>query len=168
MATTVTGGVPSGVNNSMDGNLNQSKENAGGNQELSKENAFWVQGAFDANEVTESKPYNLQLKLLEDPRLESNVMYKNLCQRLSDFYLNSEKIRLCGLTETQEQEIRKSGYSFKQRVELHKSLRAMLIQIVSERDQAMKERQLDETYRWYIDKQIAMGLLTEEMKQQEF
>lgn len=95
-------------------------------------------------------------------------MYEKLCKRLSEFYLNQEKIRLCGLSAAQQQEIRKSGYSYKQRVELHKSLRAMLLQIVGEKDLAMKERQLDETYRWYIDKLIAMGSLTEEMKQQEF
>lgn len=37
----------------------------------------------------------------------------------------------------------------------------MLLQIVSEKEVAMKERQLRETYEWYIDKLIAMGALSD-------
>lgn len=118
---------------------------------------FWTDKVFDEDEIMASPIFIQQAALLEDPRLKGNEMHRKLCVRLAAFYINQEKIRLCGLTDAQKETIRKSGFSNEHRVQLHKSLRSMLLQIVSEKEVAMKERQLRETYEWYIDKLIAMG-----------
>ena len=152
-----------------DGTLNQSKEgaNAGG-QEDNQQNDFWTDKVFDEEEIMNSAIFLQQAQLLDDPKLKDNEMHRKLCVRLAAFYVNQEKIRLCGLTESQKEAIRKSGFSNSYRQQLHKSLRTMLLQIVSEKDIDMKLRQLRETYSWYIDKLIAMGALSDQEKQQEF
>ena len=66
------------------------------------------------------------------------------------------------MTEAQKAVIKKTGYSLEYRSQLHKSLRTKILQIVSERDDDMKCRQLRETYSWFIDKLVAMGSLSKE------
>lgn len=56
----------------MDGNLNQSKENAGGNQDFAEKNVYWQERAFDKDEVLNSQIFMEQIKMLDDPRLKDN------------------------------------------------------------------------------------------------
>ena len=95
-------------------------------------------------------------------------MYRKLVTRLSSFYVNCEQIRLCGLTKGQQQAITSSGYNLEFRKQLHQSLRTKLLQIVTERDVPMKERQLREAYAWFIEKLVAMGELSVQEQQAEF
>ena len=63
--------------------------------------------------------------------------------------------------------IKKTGYSQDYRVRLHKSLRELLIHIVSERNMDVKLRQLRQVYEWFFQKLVAMGALSREEIQNE-
>ena len=87
-------------------------------------------------------------------------MYKKLVLRLSAFYVNAEKYRLVGPTEIQLETIRKSGFSQPYRLELHKCLRNLVIQVVNQRNLTIKLRLLKDVYAWFYDKLMAMGALS--------
>ena len=126
-----------------------------------------VDTGFDEERVFESREYQFSMDMLADSKLRGNQMYEKLTQRLSAFYLNTEKIRINGLTEAQEETIRKSGFSQQYRVKLYKSLRDLMIHIVNERKLDLKLRQLRQTYEWFIGKLIAMGALSEAEQRRE-
>ena len=128
-----------------------------------------VDSGFDEDRVFESREYQFAMEMLEDPKLKNNPMYEKLVTRLSAFYLNTEKIRINGgLTDMQQEVVRKSGFSQEYRVNLHKCLRQLIIHIVNERDMAVKLRQLRATYQWFFQKLIAMGALSKEEIESEF
>jgi len=100
-----------------------------------------VDTGFDEERVFESREYQFAMEMLEDQKLKDNPMYKKLTRRLSAFYLNTEKIRINGgLTEEQEEKIKRSGYSQSYRVVLHKCLRDLMIHIVNEKLMNIKLR----------------------------
>ena len=102
-----------------------------------------VDSGFDEERVFESREYQFAMEMLEDTKLKGNQMYEKLVTRLSAFYLNTEKIRINGgLTDMQQEVVRKSGFSQEYRVNLHRCLRQLIIHIVNERDMAVKLRQL--------------------------
>ena len=70
-----------------------------------------VDTGFDEERVFESREYQFSMDMLADSKLRGNQMYEKLTQRLSAFYLNTEKIRINGLTDAQQEMIRKSGFS---------------------------------------------------------
>ena len=74
--------------------------------------------------------------------MKDNEMFRKLRMRLQAFYVNQEKIRWCGLTDDQKRVIFESGFTMEYRVELPKSLRNLIIQIVSQKNMALKLRQL--------------------------
>ena len=98
-----------------------------GNDEDGNNVFFVVDEIFDKDKILDSTIYQQQAKLLEDPQLEHNEMYRKLVTRLSAFYVNCEQIRLCGLNKTQEEAIAKSGYNMHFRKQLHQSLRSKLL-----------------------------------------
>ena len=128
-----------------------------------------VDSGFDEERIFESKPYQLAMSMLEDPTLKGNQMYEKLCLRLSGFYLNNEKIRANDgqLTDMQADIVKKSGFSQKYRVHLHKCLRDLIIHIVNERNQDVKLRQLRTVYQWFINKLVAMGSLSTREQENE-
>ena len=90
-------------------------------------------------------------------------MYEKLIIRLSAFYLNCEKIKMNGgMTEQQQEVIRKSGFTHEYRVRLHRCLRELLIHIVNEKKMDLKLRQLRKTYEWFFHKLVAMGALSQQ------
>ena len=112
MATAVTNQFSANVTK------DESMSNAGGGRDISadiqeKEQILqMVDSGFCEERVFESKEYRMSMEMLEDPKLKGNEMYEKLVVRLSTFYLNSEKIRINGGPNEQQQEvIRKSGYS---------------------------------------------------------
>ena len=140
-----------------------------GNRDLSAEIAEkeqilqMVDSGFDEERVFESREYQLSMDMLEDTKLKGDKMYEKLVLRLSAFYLNSEKMRINGGPNEQQQEvIRKSGYSQAYREKLHKCLRELLIHIVNERNMEVKKRQLRKTYEWFLQKQVAMNDLSQQ------
>ena len=61
-----------------------------------------VDSGFDEERVYESKKYQYAMEMIEDPKLKDNPMYEKLKQRLHNFYLATEKIRINkGPTEEQ-------------------------------------------------------------------
>ena len=140
-ATTVTNNTTA-LNQSADVSGNQ-LNNAGAPGDASIDNieehgVFMIDEIFDEEKIMSSTIFQQQAKLLEDPRLEGDEMHRKLVTRLTAFYLNQQKIRINGLTEQQKATIKKTGYSLEYRVQLHKSLRTKLLQIVSEHDHDMK------------------------------
>ena len=121
-----------------------------------------VEAGFDPDRIFESREYQFSMDMLQDSKLKGNMMYEKLTQRLSAFYLNTEKIRVNGLTDLQQSVIRKSGFSQEYRIKLYKCLRDLLIHIVNERKIDLKLRQLRHCYEWFFEKLVAMGALSEE------
>ena len=117
---------------------NQSTNNPAGGLDMSMnqigKDIFTVEEVFDEEKILNSEIYQQQAKLLEDPKLEGNEMHRKLVHRLTAFYLNQEKIKVNGLTESQKNNLKKSGFSMDYRIKLHKSLRTKILQIVSEKD----------------------------------
>ena len=122
---------------------------------------------FDVHDLLQEDWYKHSERMIEDPRLKENEMYRKLVFRLQAFAINNEKIRKNGMTEQQQEVIRKSGYSQAYRQQLHKCLRELLIHIVNEKDLATKTRQLREIYTWYFYKLVAMGTLSKEEEERE-
>ena len=98
---------------------------------------------------------------------DCQLMFKKLVLRLSAFYVNSEKYRLVGLTEAQVENLRKSGFSFGYRVELHKCLRNLLLQVINQKEVSIKVRLLKEVYAWFFYKLKAIGALSAQEIQDE-
>ena len=121
-----------------------------------------VDTGFDEERVFESREYQFSMDMLADSKLKGNRMYEKLTKRLSAFYLNTEKIRINGMTDAQLETIHKSGFSQQYRIRLYKCLRDLIIHIVNERKIDLKLRQLRHTYEWFINKLIAMGALSEQ------
>ena len=110
-----------------------------------------VDSGFDEERVYESKKYQFAMEMIEDPKLKDNVMYEKLKQRLHNFYLATEKIRVNkGPTEEQLIVAKKQGYSYDYRLRLYRCLRELIIHIVNERAVDVKLRQLRKTYQWFI------------------
>ena len=109
-----------------------------------------VDSGFDEERIFESREYQFSMDMIADNKLRGNQMYEKLTQRLSAFYLNTEKIRYNGLTDAQQDIIRKSGFSQQYRQRLYKCLRDLMIHIVNERKMDLKLRQLRQTYEWFI------------------
>lgn len=53
-----------------------------------------VESGFDEERVYESQNYQFAMDIIEDSKLKDNKMYENLKQRLHNFYLATEKIRI--------------------------------------------------------------------------
>ena len=98
-----------------------------------------VDQGFNAEDIMNDKLFKMNMSMLEDDSLKEDLspnpavpeqcqlMYKKLVLRLGAFYVNAEKYRLVGPTEAQLETIRKSGFSWPYRIELHKCLRNLLI-----------------------------------------
>ena len=98
---------------------------------------------FSEDAVFGSGAYARNMEILEDPKLKDNQMYKNIVQRLSGYYMNTQKIRANGgLTKQQQDVVTKSGFSHAYRDKLHKCLRDLLIHIVNEKSMEVKLKQL--------------------------
>ena len=122
-----------------------------------------VDTGFDPERIFDSREYQFAMQMLEDPTLKQNQMYNKLVTRLSAYFLNTQKIRINGgLNKQQKEVVEKSGYSHEYRDKLHKCMRDLLIHLVNEKNMAVKLRQLRQTYRWFIDKLISMGALSQE------
>lgn len=82
--------------------VDESVSAADNNRDLSQEIAEkeqilqMIDSGFDEERVFESREYQMSMEMLEDVRLKGNQMYEKLVVRLSAFYLNSEKIRING------------------------------------------------------------------------
>ena len=108
------------------------------------------------------------MEMLEDHKLKDNEMYVKMTHHLSAFYLQTEEIRINGkLSAWQEEEVKKSGFSYAYKVKLFKCLRDLLIHIVNEKMMDVKLRQLRQTYTWFIGKLTAMGALSEQAQADE-
>ena len=70
-----------------------------------------VDSGFDPERIFESREYQFSMDMIADNKLRGNQMYEKLTQRLSAFYLNTEKIRIDGLTDAQKDIINRSGFS---------------------------------------------------------
>ena len=98
-----------------------------------------VDSGFDPERIFESREYQFSMDMLEDAKLKDNEMYTKLTRRLSAFYLQTEKIRINGgLTEAQQEAVKRSGFSHAFRIKLHKCLRDLLIHIVNEKMMSIK------------------------------
>jgi len=58
-----------------------------------------VEAGFDEERIFESREYQFSMDMLHDSKLRGNLMYEKLTKRLSAFYLNTEKIRVNGMTD---------------------------------------------------------------------
>ena len=137
-----------------------------------EEKLFMVDQGFNADDIMNNKLFKMNMSMLEDETLKEDLssnpavppqcqlMYKKLVLRLSAFYVNAEKFRLVGPTEQQLETMRKSGFSQVYRIQLHKCLRNLLIQVVNSKQLVIKLRLLKDVYAWFFDKLLAMGALS--------
>ena len=124
-----------------EGSVDGTNVGAGASTEIleAEEKLFMVDQGFNADDIMNSRLYKLNMSMLDDETFKDDtspnaavspdcqLMFKKLVLRLSAFYVNSEKYRLVGPTEAQVENLRKSGFSFGYRVELHKCLRNLLL-----------------------------------------
>lgn len=157
-----------------EGSIDGTNAGAGASTEIleAEEKLFMVDQGFNADDIMNSRLYKLNMSLLEDEAFKDDsspnaavppdcqLMFKKLVLRLSAFYVNSEKHRLVGPTEAQIENLRKSGFSFGYRVELHKCLRNLLLQVINQKEISIKIRLLREVYGWFFYKLKAIGALS--------
>ena len=55
---------------------------------------------FSAASVRNSELFKIDQSMVRDPRLTDNLLYRKLTARLEAFYIQIEKFRKVGLTET--------------------------------------------------------------------
>lgn len=65
---------------------------------------------FSVGSIRNSELFKIDQSMVRDPRLADNLLYKKLIARLEAFYIQQEKFRKVGLTEAQEESIKKSGF----------------------------------------------------------
>lgn len=70
---------------------------------------------FSAAAIRESELFKIDQSMVRDPRLSDNLLYKKLIARLETFYIQLEKFRRVGLSETQTESIRRSGFDLNYR-----------------------------------------------------
>lgn len=62
-------------------------------------------------------------KTLDDPSLRAEPMYIKLRARLEAFFINVERVRKLGMTDSQKNVINASGFPMTYRIQLYKCLR---------------------------------------------
>ena len=97
---------------------------------------------------------------LKCERLAENQLFKNLIGRLEAFYVLAEKFRLVGPTEQQQEALKRTGFSFSYHIELHKSLKKLIIKVINHRDPILQGVYLKEAYTWFFHKLCKMGMLS--------
>lgn len=89
---------------------------------------------YNEETVRDSDLFKINTSTLRDERLAGNEFYTKLIGRLDQFYLVAEKLRLMGPNARQQEEFKKSGFSFEYRMRLHKCLKKLLLEVVAQRD----------------------------------
>jgi hypothetical protein len=106
-------------------------------------------------------------RMLVDPVLVDEPMYIKLRARIETFYVNTERVRKIGMTESQQATITQSGFPMSYRIQLHKCLEKMLHHIIELKKKDLKLRQLKEIYTWFFTKLVAMGALSKQEIEEE-
>lgn len=107
-------------------------------------------------------------RMLDDPIMAEEPMYIKLRARIEAFYVNAERIRKVGMTQTQQAVLTNSGFPMSYRIQLHACLEKMLHHIKELNKKDLKLRQLREIYQWFFTKLTAMGALSKQEIEEEF
>ena len=87
-----------------------------------------------AKQIKGSELFKISMAQLQDDRLSDNIMYQKMIGRLEAFYILAEKYRKQGPTPKQLAVMQESGYPFSYRVELHRCLKQLLLNVVAQSD----------------------------------
>ena len=71
-------------------------------------------------------------------------------------------MRTVGHTRKELEQYKASGFGYEFRVQLHKCLKRLLLEVTSQKDTRMQTQYLKEVYEWYFKRLIAMGALSKE------
>ncbi len=123
---------------------------------------------FSEDAVLESDLFKISTSTLKDERMGDNVFYTKLVGRLNTFYVQAEKYRLLGPNQKQADLMKASGFPFHYRLELHKCLKKLLLEVVSQRDERIANQYLKEVYAWFFKRLTAMGALSKQEYEAEF
>lgn len=92
------------------------------------------QAPFSAEKVVNSELFKLRTSCLFDPRLEDNIFYRKLRDRLQAHFVEAEKYRQVGPSAKQVEQLAKSGFSFQYRLRLFDCLKKLLLEVISTKD----------------------------------
>ena len=100
--------------------------------------------------VWETELFKVQDITLNDPRVKDNVFFNKLKERLNSFYVVAEKFRMFGPNRQQNETIQKSGMGFNYRMNLHKCLKKLLMEVISTRDSRHQEVYAKQVFAWFF------------------
>lgn len=90
-----------------------------------------------------------------------------MLSRLEAFYILSERYRKTGPTEKQMQAMKETGYPFSYRVELHKCLKKLLVNVINQTNPKVQKLYVQEVYSWLLQKLMQMGALSRSEQMQD-
>jgi hypothetical protein len=100
--------------------------------------------------VCETDLFKVQASTLNDPRVKDNVFFNKLKERLNTFYVVAEKFRMFGPNRQQSDSMQKSGIGFNYRMNLHKCLKKLLLEVISTRDSRHQEVYAKQVFVWFF------------------
>ncbi|TNV83407.1 hypothetical protein FGO68_gene17165 [Halteria grandinella] len=119
------------------------------------------------NEVRDSLSFKIEETGLECPELEGNPIYKNLRNRLRLFFFKREDVRRRNggtltnvVSRDQSQLVTKPTVDFSFKLELHKSLKRLMREVVVCKDKQIQLKYLGKVYAWYFRKLESVGMLS--------
>jgi hypothetical protein len=71
---------------------------------------------FHAEDILNSKEYEFMQRMLVDQMLVDEPMYVKLRARIEAFYVNTERVKKLGMTESQQATITQSGFPMSYRI----------------------------------------------------
>lgn len=88
-------------------------------------------------ELRESIAFQIEEKGLVCPQLEDNPLFKRLKSRIRSFFIMQEQFRRNkGPTEALANQMLRAGIDFSYRVELNRSLKRLLREVISTKDKS--------------------------------
>lgn len=138
---------------------------------VAEEEENWVhkEKVYDEDAIKTSQIFKLNEESLKHPRLEENIFFVNLKNRITNFYLTNEKLKIEGPTPQMLETWHKTGFPWEYRVELHKQLKQLLLRCIACKNDKVQDAFVKQTYEWFFNKLLAMSALSqveidEEMK----
>ena len=110
--------------------------------------------------ITDLPAYSVDVQSLDCPELEPNPIYQRLKQRILKFFVTREEIRRYGPTRKQNETNFKAGIDFSYWIQVYRSLKRMLREVIRCHDPKIQTKHLGKVYAWFMRRLEAIGQLS--------
>ena len=122
---------------------------------------------FNPELVKQTIAYTYHENALDYPAFNDNIMFQKLKNRLLSFFIEAEKVKKFGKSESILRSEEKTGFSWEYRIELHLCLKRLVCRVINTSNKEKQAEYLKDTYFWFFKKLMAMGVLSFKETQEE-